>query len=119
MRSEPRRSDFTSEVGAPTPDISGRGVGAQYKPMAYVYILESITDGRYYIGSTVDLDKRLYHHIGGHTPTTKRFGKVKLVFKQEYDSLKDARIIEKKLKKLRRKNYLRKIINEGFIKMRS
>ncbi len=86
--------------------------------MTYVYILESITDGRYYIGSTVDLKKRLNHHVGGHTPTTKRFGKVKLVFKQEYDSLKDARIIEKKLKKLKRKDYIRKIIEDGFIKMR-
>lgn len=86
--------------------------------MAYVYILESITDGRYYIGSTVDLTKRLNHHIGGYTPTTKRFGKVKLVFNQEYKYLKDARIIEKKLKKLKRKDYIKKIIEDGFIKMR-
>jgi len=39
--------------------------------MSYVHILESLRDGRYYIGSTVDLDKRLKHHIGGFTPSTK------------------------------------------------
>ena len=86
--------------------------------MAYVYILESIDDGRYYIGSTKDLKTRLKHHLGGHTPSTKRFGRIKLVFSQEYATLKEARIIEKKLKKLKRKDYLQKIINDGFIKMK-
>jgi len=86
--------------------------------MAHVYILESIADGRYYIGSTIDLEKRLYHHKKGFTPTTKRFGKVKLVFKQEYKFLKEARIIESKLKKLKIKDYISKIIKEGYIKIK-
>lgn len=55
--------------------------------------------------------------MGGHTPSTKRFGGIELVFKQWYESLKDARIIEMKLKKLKRKDYLDKIIKDGFIKM--
>jgi len=85
--------------------------------MPYVYILESLDDGRYYVGSTADLGKRLRHHIGGFTPSTKRFGKVKLVFQQEYDTLKEARFIERRLKKLKRKDYLKKIIEDGFIKI--
>ncbi len=85
--------------------------------MAYVYFLKSLRDGRYYIGSTDNLEKRLKHHMGGHTPSTKRFGGIELVFKQWYESLKDARIIEMKLKKLKRKDYLDKIIKDGFIKM--
>ncbi|MFZ2975290.1 MAG: GIY-YIG nuclease family protein [Candidatus Moraniibacteriota bacterium] len=86
--------------------------------MPHVYILESINDGRYYIGSTADLKSRIKHHIGGHTPSTKRFGKIKLVFSQEYATLKEVRIIEKKLKKLKRKDYLQKIIKDGFIKIK-
>lgn len=86
--------------------------------MPHVYILESITDGRYYIGSTINLESRLKHHISGHTPSTKRFGKIKLVFSQEYTSLKEARIIEKKLKKLKRKDYIQKIIDDGYIKIK-
>jgi len=85
--------------------------------MAYVYILESIKDGRYYIGSTENLEKRLKHHQGGFTPSTKRFGEIKLIFSQKFDLLKDARYIEKRLKKLHRKDYLQKIIKDGFIKM--
>ena len=86
--------------------------------MAYVYILESIRDKYYYIGSTNDLRTRLKHHIGGFTPSTKRLGKIKLVFNQYYSTLEEARKIERKLKKLKRKDYIRKIIKEGFIKIR-
>jgi putative endonuclease len=85
--------------------------------MAYVYILESLRDGRYYIGSTKNLDKRLQHHKKGCTPSTKRFGEVKLVFKQEFPSLKAARYIERKLKNLKRKDYLKNIIRDKYIKI--
>jgi len=86
--------------------------------MPYVYILESLRDGKYYIGSTKNLEQRLKHHSSGHTPSTKRFGSVKLVFKQYYDNLRDARVIERKLKNLKRKDYIKKIIEDKFIKMK-
>ena len=83
--------------------------------MAWVYILDSSKD-KYYIGSTMDLDKRLAHHKGGHTPSTKRMGPVNLVFKQEYPTLKEARKAEAFLKRLKRRDYIEKIIREGKIK---
>ena len=86
--------------------------------MAYVYILKSLRDSRYYIGSTVNLDVRLRHHLGGSTPSTKRFGGLKLVFRQEYQNVRDARSIERKLKKLKRRDYIEKIISDGVIKIR-
>ena len=86
--------------------------------MPFIYILENITNEHYYIGSTVNLKLRLKHHIAGHTPSTKGFGKIKLVFSQEYSTLGEARIIERKLKKLKRKDYLQKIIKDGFIRMK-
>ena len=86
--------------------------------MAYVYILKSLRDGRYYIGSTENIEQRLRHHMEGYTPSTKRFGDIELIFKQYYKFLKDARIIERKLKKLKRKDYLDKIIKDGYIKIK-
>lgn len=85
--------------------------------MPFVYILKS-DDDRYYVGSTVDLKARLNHHKGGFTPSTKRMKNVEMIFSQEYDSLRDARIVERKIKKLKRKDYIRKIVEEGVIKMR-
>lgn len=86
--------------------------------MAYVYILKS-EDGRYYVGSTTDLGSRLRHHKGGFTHSTKRMGKVELAFSQEYSTLGKARAVERKLKRLKRRDYLEKIIKDGVIKMGS
>ena len=85
--------------------------------MSFVYILLG-ENKKYYIGSTVDLRNRLLHHEGGHTPSTKKFGKVVLVFSQEYITLKEARTIELRLKKLKRRDYIEKIICDGIIKMK-
>jgi len=84
--------------------------------MAFVYILKT-GSGKYYIGSTIDLKIRLKHHRGGHTPSTKKMGDIELAFSQKYKELKDARRIEYRLKKLKRKDYIEKIIKDGFIKI--
>ena len=85
--------------------------------MSFVYILKG-KNNKYYIGSTVDLQKRIKHHKNGGTPTTKRFSGVDLVFSQKYENINDARSIERKLKKLKRRDYIKKIIEDGFIKIK-
>lgn len=84
----------------------------------YVYILKN-SDHKFYIGSTNNLEKRLKQHNTGHTHSTRRMSGLELVFKQEYESLNEARKIENKLKKLKRHDYIEKIIKNGFIKMRA
>ncbi len=86
--------------------------------MAWVYILQSKTNGRFYIGSTSDLQRRLDQHSSGHTQTTDRMGPSNLVLSQEYTSLKEARSVEKKIKKLKRRDYVEKMIRDGRITMR-
>jgi predicted GIY-YIG superfamily endonuclease len=70
--------------------------------MPWVYILRG-SSGRYYIGSTVDFDARFAQHLRGHTATTKRLGeKLELVAKKETKTLREARGLERMLK--RKKN---------------
>jgi putative endonuclease len=65
---------------------------------AWVYILRGST-GRHYIGSTVDLQRRLVEHDRGHTYTTRRLGSdIKLVASRECESLAEARGLERRLK---------------------
>ena len=85
--------------------------------MPCVYILQFV-GGEFYIGSTIDLDRRIKQHIGGHTPSTKRLGEGKLVFKQNYLTLKDARSVEYRLKKLKRRDYIAKIVTDGYIRIK-
>jgi len=84
--------------------------------MGFVYILKN-EKGSYYIGSTVDIQTRMKQHNEGHTPSTHRMGKLKLVFSQRFKTLKQARYIEYKLKKLKRSDYIEKIVKDGYIKI--
>jgi len=85
--------------------------------MAYVYILKGSTD-KYYIGSTLDVERRLRQHMSGQTHSTKRMGHLDLIFTQKYSSLDEAQSVERKLKKLKRRDYIEKIVKEGFIKIK-
>ena len=85
--------------------------------MAYVYLLQSEANGRFYIGSTTNIERRLEEHNDGKSHYTKLTRPFKLVFKQEYKTYKQARIIEYKLKKLKRRDILVKISTDGYIKM--
>ncbi|MEK9154797.1 MAG: GIY-YIG nuclease family protein [Patescibacteria group bacterium] len=81
-----------------------------------VYILKD-EEGRFYVGSTDNLERRLNQHRLGHTQTTRNMKGPKLVFSQEYDNLEQARKIEKRIKKLKRKDYIVKIIDDGYIRI--
>lgn len=83
---------------------------------AFVYILKDAKD-KFYVGSTDNLNRRLKQHDTGHTQTTRNMVKPSLVFYQEYNNLELARKIERKIKKLKRKDYIAKIIADGYIKI--
>jgi predicted GIY-YIG superfamily endonuclease len=58
---------------------------------------------RHYIGSTIDLERRLSEHRNGGTLTTQRLGdQLEIVAFLELDTIEEARILERKLK--RKKN---------------
>lgn len=88
----------------------------EIKKKGYVYILKD-KDGKFYVGSTDNLERRLKQHKNGHTQTTRNMDNFEIVLKQEYDSLNLARKIELKIKKLKRKDYVEKMVNEGYIRI--
>ncbi|GEM_PF-176875 len=115
---QPRRS--LRSVGAPTPSKaraseSVKNSRNQSPNMSCVYILQSCKNGRYYIGSTVNLERRLRQHNAGMHPSSKRLGPFNLMLKQDYPDINLARDIERGLKKLKRRDYIEKIIAEGRI----
>ena len=81
----------------------------------HVYILQSSKNGRYYIGCTKNIERRISEHKKGYEQSTKGMLPVELVFQKEFETLSDARKVESKLKKLKRRDYIEKIIKSGEI----
>ncbi|MEW6086999.1 MAG: GIY-YIG nuclease family protein [bacterium] len=86
--------------------------------MSIVYILKSVLNGRYYIGSTDNLDIRLKWHENGYVKSTKNLRPLKLVFYQSFNTGKEAKQIEYRIKELKNREIIEKIIRDGFIKMK-
>lgn len=58
--------------------------------MAYTYILRC-ADGKFYVGSTEDLEDRMRRHKGGYGSDFTRLHKpVELVYTEEYPTYKEA-----------------------------
>lgn len=65
--------------------------------MAWVYIVRC-RDGSYYVGSTLDLERRVWQHNQGEgAEYTKRRRPVVLVWAAEYANVADAFALEKKI----------------------
>ncbi|MFA5097472.1 MAG: GIY-YIG nuclease family protein [Candidatus Margulisiibacteriota bacterium] len=66
--------------------------------MYYVYVLKSLKNGRYYTGSTCDIERRLLEHMTGKSKATKHLRPFRLVFAEEFDTRTDAYKRERYLK---------------------
>ena len=67
--------------------------------MFYIYILESTQTGRWYIGSSENVLKRLQKHNAGSVRSTKAFRPYKIIHTEAYATKKQARQRELTIKK--------------------
>ena len=63
----------------------------QFLDMLAVYILESQTNKRFYIGSAVDTEIRLAEHERGQTKSTRGRGPWVPVYREAFDTIVEAR----------------------------
>jgi putative endonuclease len=85
--------------------------------MGIVYILKSLSTGKYYVGSTIDLDKRLHKHHAGYVKATRLLRPLELVFHQSFHNARQARQIEYKLKKFKSKTVIDRVVQDGYIRL--
>jgi putative endonuclease len=81
----------------------------------YVYILKSLRNGRFYIGSTQDVEKRFIEHNTGKSEYTSKSCPWELVFKQKFETLTMAKKIEYWIKKQKDREIIYRIIKDGKI----
>lgn len=79
------------------------------KPCVYILCL---ANGQYYVGSTDDVKRRIAEHNAGKTPGIKYKLPAKLIFQQEFETLRWARQIEYWIKRQKSRKIIDKIINK-------
>ncbi len=80
-----------------------------------VYILKSSKTGRYYIGSTSDVERRFHQHNTGLVVSTKSFRPWLLLKFIPCNSPTEAKQSEFKLKKYKRRDIVEKVIEDGIL----
>ena len=78
--------------------------------MAYVYILKSLKDKKYYIGATNNLERRLNEHNSGKTKSLRFRKPLTLIYKEICSDIKEARYKEKLYKSYKSGNAFKKLI---------
>jgi putative endonuclease len=76
----------------------------------YTYIIQSEPTGRYYIGSTQDIEERLKRHNEGRGKYTKNKGPWKLRYTEKFADLSSARKRENFIKRQKSKKYIETLI---------
>ncbi|MDD4937994.1 MAG: GIY-YIG nuclease family protein [Candidatus Shapirobacteria bacterium] len=85
--------------------------------IGFIYILKSIKNKRFYIGSTTDIQRRLIEHNSGRSKYTSFTRPFELIFSQKFNSISIARKVEFKIKQFKSKKVIIKIIESGEIKI--
>ena len=83
------------------------------KEMYYVYILLSRSTGKYYCGSTENLERRIHQHNYGYSKSTKSGIPWILKYSEEYDDRSSAVRRESEIKKKKSRAFIEKLIFEG------
>jgi len=81
--------------------------------MPYTYILYSEKLDKYYIGSCINLERRLYEHNIGHSKYTSLGLPWIIVYTEEYETELSAKQRELKIKKMKSRKYIEDLISKG------
>jgi len=79
--------------------------------MPFVYILESQTSKRFYIGSSIDAEARLAEHQRGQTRSTRGRGPWELVYREDFCTTAEAHRREIQLKSWKSHRSIQELID--------
>jgi putative endonuclease len=78
--------------------------------MGFLYILQSESSGRFYIGSTDNLERRIEEHLRGKSLATRGRGPWRLVHSEKTATLGEARRRENEIKRWKSATMIRVLI---------
>ena len=81
--------------------------------MPALYILQSETTNKFYVGSALNLPSRIVEHQRGHSPYTKNRGPWILVYQEHYLTLAEARQRERQVKSWKSHRSIQELITQA------
>ena len=91
-------ADGGPATGGGVPPPGRRGGVLTSSPNAFVYLLQSASSGRHYVGATTTLQRRLEQHNWGAVPATRRDRPWRLIGHEAFSTVREARRREFTLK---------------------
>src|SRR5438105_2617768 len=88
---------------------------SQSQMLFFVYILQSDSSGRFYIGSTDDLERRFSEHLRGHSLATRGRGPWKLVYREGFETLFQAWRRESEIKRWKSAKMIQTLIRTSIL----
>ncbi|HEV2386220.1 MAG TPA: GIY-YIG nuclease family protein [Candidatus Acidoferrales bacterium] len=79
--------------------------------MGFLSIPRSQTSGRFYIGSTDNLERHLSEHHRNHTPPTRGRGPWRLVYQEALPTMLEARRRELEIKRWKSAKLVRELVD--------
>jgi putative endonuclease len=83
----------------------------------YVYVLWSEKDGKFYVGYTKDIRRRLDEHNSGRVPSTKKRTPLRLIYWEGCLNQQDATKREKYLKTAWGKRFIKNRLKNFFMEV--
>ncbi len=122
----PQRARFCSLISGPVAQLGARFHGMEEVVgsiptrstkdpsfMPFVYILQSDTTGRFYIGCAEDPQARLVEHNRGQTISTRGRGPWRLAYQENFETLPEARRRESLLKSWKSHRSIQELIDSS------
>ena len=82
--------------------------------MFYVYILESLVNGSFYVGETKNLEDRLKRHNEGRSRFTSSKVPWKLVYFEEYKTRSEAMKREREIKNKKSRRFIEDLFKRKY-----
>ncbi len=76
----------------------------------YTYLLRSRKSGRFYVGHTEDLRKRLFEHNNNRTDSIKIRGPWDLLYFEEFATRSEASRRERQMKRMKSRVWLERLV---------
>ena len=80
-------------------------------PVYYLYILQSDTTSRFYIGQTQDVPERLAYHNANYSKSLKNRGPWRLLYTEQYKTRSEAVRRESQLKSWKDRRMIEKLLS--------